>query len=325
MNPNGNKVLELSEAVRTFVEPGAHMSLGGFTLNRNPMAAVHEVIRQGIGDLHLYVHSNGVGLDELVGAGLVSRLEIAYGGVGKATPTCIRFRKAVQNNEIQFEDYSNFMMTLRFLAGSLGVPFLPTVSGLGTDIIEKWGFSPELRQAEPRIPDKKLVVMDNPFGDWADASKVLLVPAVNPDVTLLHVQQADSAGNCRIEGLTFVDLEQAKASREVIVTCEELVDTSELRRRPERNQLAMFHVSAVCHVPHGAYPTACYRYYDYDPQYLKDYDRAAKDDGLYREYQQKYIHGVSGHGGFLDLVGRDRLEAVKADPRTGYAVNMKRD
>ena len=163
MEPNGNKVLELSEAVRSLVNPGAHMSLGGFTLNRNPMAAIHEVIRQGIGDLHLYVHSNGVGLDELIGAGLVSRLEIAYGGVGKATPTCIRFKKAVQNNEIQFEDYSNFMMTLRFLAGSLGVPFLPTISGLGTDIVEKWGFSPEFRRSESKIPDQKLVVMGNPL------------------------------------------------------------------------------------------------------------------------------------------------------------------
>jgi len=320
-----DKAMPLDQAVRRFVTPGAHLSVGGFTLNRNPMAAVHEIIRQGIKDLHLYVHSNGVALDELIGAGCVKRLEIAYGGVGKATPTCIRFRKAIQEGSIEFEDYSNFMMALRFLAGSLGVPYLPTISGLGTDLVEKWGFSPEIRQSDPRLPDKKLVVADNPFGDWMGASKLLLVPAITPDVTLIHVQKADHLGNCRIAGLTFADLEQAKAAKEVIVTCEELVESAELRKEPHQNQLAMFHVSAVCHVPYGGYPTAVFRHYDYDPVYLKEYDRVARKDELYRRYQDKFIHGVANHREFLALVDQAQLQAIKANPDRGYALNLKRD
>jgi glutaconate CoA-transferase subunit A len=166
--------------------------------------------------------------------------------------------------------------------------------------------------------------MDNPFGNWGDASKVLLVPAINPDITFIHVQKADYMGTCRIDGLTFADIEQAKVSRHVVVTCEELADTEELRENPERNQIPFLHVSAVCHVPYGGYPTAVYRHYDYDAAYLRAYADAAKDDDKFKSFQDKHIYGVKNHGEFLELAGKKRLAAIKADPRTGYAVNMKR-
>jgi len=114
------KVMNLKDAVKTYVKNGCHLSIGGFTINRNPMAAVYEIIRQKIKDIHLYAHSNGQGVDELVGSKSLSHLEIAYGGSGKFAPTCIRFRKAVQDQAIQIEDYSNYQMALRFLSGSMG-------------------------------------------------------------------------------------------------------------------------------------------------------------------------------------------------------------
>ena len=149
MDTGHDKVMSLSEAIGTFVKPGGHVSIGGFTLNRNPMAAVYEIIRQRITGLHLYAHSNGQGVDELIGAGCIQRIEIAYGGTGRFAPTCIRFKKAVQEGRVAVEDYSNYQMTLRFMAGSMGVPFLPTRSGLGTSIIDKWGFPAELRSTDP--------------------------------------------------------------------------------------------------------------------------------------------------------------------------------
>lgn len=321
--PN-TKVMPLGAAVARFMKDGAHISIGGFTLNRNPMAAVYEVIRQGFKRLHVYAHSNGTGVDELIGAGCVEKLEVAYAGNGKTAATCIRFRKAVQDGTLQVEDYSNFMMSLRFLAGAMGVPFLPTLSGLGSDITAIWGFPREMRRADPKMADDKLVVIDNPFGTWTDASKVLLVPAINPDVTFIHVQKADTMGTCRIDGLSFADVEQAKASRAVVVTCEELVAPDELRDQPERNQIPFLHVSAVCHVPYGGYPTAVYRHYDYDAAYLRAYAEAAKDDAAFGTFQDKHLYGVKNHRAFLDLMGQERLDAIKADPRTGYAVNMKR-
>ncbi len=324
MTTAADKVMTLPEAVDRFVSDGSHLSLGGFTINRNPMAAVYEIIRQGKKDLHLYAHSNGQGVDELVGAGCVAKIEIAYAGTGRFAPTCIRFRKAVEQGEIQFEDYSNYQMTLRFMAGAMGVPFLPTRSSLGSDIATHWGFPAEMRAREPRLPDQKLVIMDNPFPGWAATDKIVLVPAVNPDVTILHVQKADTMGTVRIEGLPYADVEQAKAARHLIITCEELVEVDQLRQRPDRNQIPFFCVDAVVHIPWGAYPTACYWHYDYDPTYLYDYGRVARDDAEYGKYLDMFIRGTSDHAELLARIDPRQLERIKADTRTGYAVGLDR-
>ena len=324
MNSDQTKVMSLGEAVDRYVFDGCHMSIGGFTINRNPMAAVYEIIRQRKKHIHLYAHSNGQGVDELIGAGCVDRLEIAYAGSGRFAPTCVRFKKAVQNGDLQVEDYSNYQMTLRFLAGAMGIPFLPTRSSLGTDIIDKWGFSPELRESSDRMPDQKLVVMDNPFGNWGNAPRLVLVPAITTDVTFIHVQRADIQGTARMEGLTFSDVEQAKSARHLVVTCEELIQDDSLKQNPDSNQIPHFCVSAVVHVPWGAYPTACYHHYDYDPAYLNEYRKSAEDDQLYSAYLNKYVYGVRDHAFMLGLREADSLSAIQADSRTGYAVGLDR-
>jgi glutaconate CoA-transferase subunit A len=316
--------MSLKTAIQRFVADGSHLSIGGFTVNRNPMAAVYEIIRQKRRGLHLYAHSNGQGVDELIGGGCIDRLEIAYGGNGRFAPTCVRFRKAVEAGTLVVEDYSNFQMTLRFAAGAMGVPFLPVRSGMGTDIVAQWGFSASMRQSDPKLPDRKLCVIDNPFGQWARASKLVLVPAINPDATLIHVQRADRYGTVCIDGLTFADVEQAKAARHVIVTCEEVVDRDTLRENPGANQLPFFCVDAVVHMPMGAYPTACYGCYDYDPAYLNAYRDRAQDDAQYGDYLQRFIFDTADHDHFLALQDVGQLERIKADPRTGYAVGLDR-
>ena len=324
MNISQDKTTTLSGAVKKYVFSGCHLSIGGFTINRNPMAAVYEMIRQKIDGIHLYAHSNGQGVDELIGAGCVSRLEIAYAGSGRFAPTCIRFKKAVQSGALIIEDYSNYQMTLRFMAGAMGVPFLPTRSSLGTDIIQHWGFSRNLRETDPRLPNEKLVTIDNPFGSWGNAPKLVLVPAINCDVTVIHVQKADREGTVRMEGLTFSDIEQAKCAKHVIVTCEEIVTSDVLKANPDQNQIPSFCVDAVVHVPYGAYPTACYRHYDYDPVYLNDYRRNAENDMKYNTYLDEFIYGVPDHQALLDKIGAEQLNAIQADPRTGYAVGLDR-
>jgi glutaconate CoA-transferase subunit A len=318
------KVMTLSEAIGCFVTHSCHLSIGGFTINRNPMAAVYEIIRRKIRNLHVYAHSNGQGVDELIGGGCVGRLEIAYAGSGRFAPTCIRFKQAVTRGEILVEDYSNYQMTLRFAAGAMGVPFLPTRSSLGTDIVAKWGFPESMRLTDSRLPDKKLFVLENPFGQWADVSSVVLVPAINPDVTIIHVQTADYQGTARIKGLTFADVEQAKSSKYLIITCENLVDVEVLREDPDQNHIPFFNVDAVVHVPHGAYPTACYQHYDYDPVYLNDYKNCALDEALYRQYLDDYVFGVKDHGALMEKVGLSRLRRIAADTRTGYAKELDR-
>jgi glutaconate CoA-transferase, subunit A len=324
MNLKQNKKMELKEAISLYVKTGCHISIGGFTINRNPMAAVYEIIRQKIDKLHIYAHSNGQGVDELVGAGCVHSIEIAYAGSGKFASTCIRFKKAVQENLIRVEDYTNYQMTLRFLAGAMGLPFLPTKSSFGTDIINKWGFSKKIREASDRLPNDKIKIIDNPFGDWGNAEKLVLVPGINPDVTIIHVQKADLRGNCQIQGLSFADVEQAKAAEHLIITCEELYDNDTLKNDPDRTQIPFIHADAVVHAPYGAYPTACYNFYDYDSRFLKDYTEIAKDDSTYKAYLEKFIYGVNDYKELLQLVGETRLKSIKADPKTGYASGLGR-
>ncbi len=287
------------------------------------MACANEMIRQGIKNLHVYIHSGGQALDAAIGAGCVRAVEIAYGATGRFAPTCVRFRKAVEKGELLVEDYSNYQMTLRFLAGAMGVPFLPVKSGMGTDIVNLWGFDAEMRRRDARLPIHKLVVQENPFARQG-GEPVVLAPAINPDVTVLHVQQADYQGTVRIAGLTFADVEQARAAKHVIVTCEELVEPALLRAEPERNQLPFFAVAAVVHVPFGAHPTACFNYYDYDAQHLNRYRVIAQDDNKFSAYLEEYIFSVKNHEEYLKKIGGDVLKSIRAVQPYGYTPGLKR-
>ncbi len=326
--PSGTKLTTAAEAVARFVPDGAQVALGGFTINRNPMALVYEVARRGVRGLHVVAHSNGQALDTLIGAGCVSLVEIAYGGNGRFAPTCVRFRRAVEHGDIAVEDYTNNQMALRFLAGSLGVPFIPTRSGLHTDIVAHWGVNADERAAadgrdgRPLLPNDKLLVAGDPFGD--DGEQVVLLPALTPDVALVHAQVAGDDGTVLIEGLTFADLEQAKSARHVIVSAERVVPAAELREDGDRNSLPPFLVDAVVEAPWGAHPTGVFRRYDYDPGFLKAYGAAAKDDVAFAAWLDKWVYGVSDHEGYVARLGGEALQRLAAEPGLGYARGLDR-
>ena len=316
-----DKRMSAEEAVRRFVKDGDMIALGGFTANRNAMAIAREIIRQGRRELHLVMHSHGQAMDILVGAGAVSRLELAYGGTGRFAPTCIRFRKAVQSGHVQVEDYSNFHMSLRFLAGALNLPFIPSCSGFESDVLNQHGFGPEVR-GRGKIPPHKAVITDNPFSPHREP--VVLLPALTPDVALIHAQLAGEDGTVRIKGLTFLDLEQAKAASRVIVTCEEVVPSAFLRRDPDRNSLPPFLVDAVVQAPFGAHPTACHHYYDYDPRHLNMYRQVAGDDNDFRRYLKEWVYEVADQEAYLAKVGVNDLMRIKANSSVGYAPGLDR-
>ncbi|MDD2302780.1 MAG: glutaconate CoA-transferase [Eubacteriales bacterium] len=316
-----DRLMGLNEAVARFVGDGCQLAIGGFTITRNPMAVAYEIVRQRIKDIHLVCHSHGQALDVLIGAGCVKRLEIAYGGNGRYAPTCVRFKKAVQRSDIQFEEYSNYQMSLRFLAGALGIPFIPTKSGLGSDLMNYEGFSPEIRREE-KVANKKYSKMRNPFSEEED--EVVLLPALTPDVTILHAQYVGDDGTVRIKGLTFADIEQAKAADAVIVTCEEIVPRSFIRMDPDQNSLPPFFIDAIVKVPYGAHPTACFNFYDYDPKHLNLYRRMAGDDNLFREYLDEWVYGVNSWEDYLMKVGMEMILKIKANPVIGYAPGLDR-
>ena len=315
------KLIELSEAA-ALIPDGATISFGGFTTQRHPMAFVYELIRVGRRDLYLFGHSPGGDWDILIGAGRVRRVELAYeadeafGTVGPC------WRRAVEGGRIEWEDYSNFTMVLRFAAGAMGIPFMPTRSLLGSDLLEQRALTDEQRRADPRTSPLKFHVMDSPF---AEADRVVLVPAVHTEFAVLHVQKATPSGIIRIEGQTFADVVQALCAQTVIVTAEEIVDDEELRREPERNPLPFFVVRHVCHVPYGAHPYAVFNYYDYDPRQLKTYHECASDDASFQGYLDRFVTGVRGHAEYLKAIGgAERLDGLKADPTLGYSPDLKR-
>lgn len=308
------------EAVAKFVKDGAQISLGGFTVNRNPMALAHEIIRQGRKDLYVVCHSHGQALDLLIGAGCVARLEIAYGGLGRFAPTCIRFRKAVCEGRISISDYSNYHMSLRFLAGGLGLPFIPATSGFQTDIVRMDGFSKGER-GQGKVPLHKLVVQEDPFNPGRET---ILLPALNPDVAILHAQYLGEDGTVRMKGLTFADLEQARSAHHVIVSCEKIVSEEFIRNDPDQNCLAGFMVDAIVPAPFGAHPTACFGFYDYDPIHLKHYAKAASQDHTFQEYLDEWVRSISSHQEYIEKLGEPHLANIAADPVLGYAPGLDR-
>ena len=314
-----SKLISLREAV-AMVPDGAHMAIGGFTVSRPPMAFIYEMVRQKKKNLHLYGHSLGGGLDLLIGAGCAKRIEVAYEADGVFGNIGPRFRRAIERNEIEWEDYSNFGMVCRFTAGAMGIPFFPTRSQLGTDIIAKEGFNSRLRQKDSKIAKKKLHVMTCPFTD----DRIVLLPAINVDICIIHAQQVTTEGTVRIYGQGFADIQQALCARKLIVTCEEVVEPEVLRAEPEQNHIPFYRVDYIVHVPYGAHPYACYRYYDYDPYQINLYHRKAASDSGFAEYLNEFVYGVRDHQQYLAKIGEERLRQIKADPVLGYSPSIKR-
>jgi len=314
-----SKIMNLREAAK-LVPSGAHISLGGFTTQRHPMAFVHELIRQKKRNLHFYGHSPGGDLDMLIGAGCIRRVELAYEADEAFARIGPRFRCAVEKGSIEWEDYSNFGMVQRFAAGAMGIPFIPTRTMLGSDILKKEGFSKKTRSAK-KIAKKKFKIINCPFtGD-----KVVLLPAIQTDVTIIHAQVVDAQGTVRIYGQNFGDEQQAKCAKKLIVTCEETVEPEVLREYPEHNIIPFFRVDAIVRAPYGAHPYACYRYYDYDPEFLGLYHKRARDDETFEEFLDEYVYGIKDWEEYLEKIGGDeKLRKLKADKKLGYASKLKR-
>jgi glutaconate CoA-transferase subunit A len=316
-----SKLIDLAEAA-ALVPDGATVSFGGFTTQRHPMAFVYELIRRKRRNLYLFGHSPGGDWDILIGAGCVKRVELAYEADEAFNTIGPRWRLAVQNGAIEWEDYSNFSMVARFTAGAMGIPFLPVRSLLGSDVLERQALTDAQRSADPRTSPRKLHVMESPFHS---GDRVVLVPAIHTEFCVIHVQKATANGLVRIEGQSFADVQQALCAETVIVSAEKIVEEAELRREPERNQIPYFAVTHVCHVPYGAHPYAVFNVYDYDPLQLKRYHDSAESDAGFGKYLAEFVTGVSSHEEYLQAVGgKARLESLGADPEYGYRPDLKR-
>jgi len=316
-----SKVMTMREAVKKYIHDGDHIALGGFVTNKKPYAAVHEIIRQGIKDLYLEGGPGGGDTDMLIGAGCVKVLFNSYMANSGFTQVSRRFRKYVEEGKILWEDYSLDVQPMMYHAAALGLPYVAVKNMLGSSLVDKWGIPEEVYKSDPKLPAFKLKVEQNPFNP---DEKVCLLPTPKIDVGIIHVQQAAPDGTCRIDGPIFLDTDVAMAATHCIVTCEQIVHPDELRAEPWRNQLPNVIPDAVVEVPHGAHPSQCTNYYDYDAMYLRMYDKVSADDELFEEFLNEWIRSTKDHNEYLDKLGASRLLELKVKNGFNYVPGLKR-
>ncbi len=292
------KVMTEQEAVSKFVSDGDYLCYDCTILMRGPSSLIREVIRQkkknlGVGGRFTYVIVN-----LLVAAGCVDRIDVGFIGVGQALTRAF-------SEGVKVAEWSNSAMTMRLLAGSLGVPFMPVRFLGGTDAF--------------RYSGAKLV--KDPFID----KEVVLVPALNPDIGLIHVHQCDVYGNARIFGPSVSPEEIAAASKKVIISTEEIIDTEYIRRDPGKTSIPYYMVDAVVEAPFGAHPGEVAGVYASDTEGIMELFRAGRDASgtEMNQYLENYIYSLATHQEYLEQrVGLERLLALKqqAKIKQGYSM-----
>ena len=247
----------LNEAVGQLVHDGDTVALEGFT-HLIPVAAGHEIIRQGLRDLTLVRMTPDIVYDQLIGAGCARKLVFSWGG-NPGVGSLHRFRDAVTRSwpvPLEIEEHSHAGMANRYVAGASGLPFAVLRGYSGTDLV---GNNPHIK------------TITCPF----TGQELAAVPALNPDVTIIHAQRADTAGNVQLWGITGIQKEAAMAAARVLVTVEEVVE--ELEPVPGQVVLPARVVDAVSVVPGGAAPSYAHGYYERDNSAYKDWDAVGRD------------------------------------------------
>ena len=303
-----DKRMSVAEAVRKFIPDGCRIRSCGIGL-RKPMAFVYEIMRQTKRDLTFLQSGMTEDADLLIGAGCVARVEGSYLGL-EAFGLAQCYRRSIEKGvprRIEIEEYSNFGMTMRFMAAAMGLPFMPIRSQLGSDLLRVESF------VHP-----KATVLEDPFGSGA---KVALVPACSVDVALLHAQRCDEEGNVQVWGQLGDDVWGTTAGKRIVVSVEEVVPTKVVRRDPNRTVVPGFRVDAIVAAPFGAHPYQVQGYYDADAGFRKDYaERSATLEG-WTAWADEWVYGVEDHDAYLQKLGEARLDGLCAKRLLSGQVN----
>ncbi|MEK6667082.1 MAG: CoA transferase [candidate division NC10 bacterium] len=289
-----DKTLSDAEAVRRFVADGDYVSFDFSSFTRGPLMLIREIIRQGRRDLWYCAKFTLMESTLLAAAGAVSRIDVGFMGLGDT------LNRAVEEGKIKVTEWTNGTLTLRHMAGGMGVPFLPTRALLGTDTLKYSGAK----------------VVRDPFG----GKPIALVPAVTPDVGLIHVHQADVYGNARCFGPGVSPLETAAASRKVIISTDEIIDHDDIRKDPSKTTIPYYMVDAVVYAPFGAYPGGLPGVYEMDFEHFAEYNTLERQ-GQLKSYLDKYVYSVGSHLEMLEKrVGLARLNDLRrrATIKEGY-------
>jgi glutaconate CoA-transferase, subunit A len=292
------KVMSLEEAV-TLVKDGDKVGIGGSTLSRTPIAMIWALIRakrKRLSCSRSIMSSEG---ELLFGSQTSDHVLTSWFSQGIVWGVSKVMRLYTESKRARFEEWSHMSVGLRFRAGAMGVPFLPTRSMMGSDVVKRL---PEVREIECPFTGERL----------------LLVPALNPDVALIHVQRCDAYGNAQIDGLQFMDLDLAMAAGRVILTTERIVSNDQIRRAPDQTKIPFLAVEAVVEAPFGCAPHECYGVYEPFFKHLDMYAALIKQDpakGI-AEYLDRYVYGPKSWTQYLDLLGvEEMLDAARRGRR----------
>ena len=288
------KIVSLEEAA-SFVRDGDAVGIGGSTMSRTPMALIWALIRarrKNLSCSRCIISSDG---DLLFGSGVSDHIVSSWFSQSILWGISKVMRHHTETGTARYEEWSHMAVGMRFRAGAMGLPFMPIRSMLGSDVL---GQRPEAKE------------IDCPF----TGEKLLLVPALNPDVALIHVQRCDAYGNAQIDGLQFMDIDLAMAANKVILTTERIVSNDQIRRAPDQTKIPFFCVDAVVEVPYGCAPHECYGTYEPMMKHMQYYVDLVNGDPVagMREYLDRYVYGPKSWTEFLDLIGiEDILEATR--------------
>jgi glutaconate CoA-transferase subunit A len=278
-----DKVMSLQKAIDTLVKDGDYLAIGGFGANRTPIAACHEIVRQGRHKMGFAGHTSTHDFEILCAGEVFNRVDIAYiiGLEARGLSPCAR--QYMESGKVEVTEWTNYSLAARLKAAVMGVPFVPTRNVLGTDTFH--------------YSAGKIVKC--PF----TGKKLMLQPALYPDVSVIHVHEADIYGNSRIRGITVSDLDLARATKRLIITTERLVSNEEIRRDPTFTSIPFYLVDAVCEVPFGAYPgNMPYEYFS-DEEHLREWLKAERDTEGFEEFLKYNIYDCKDHAEYIERNG----------------------
>jgi len=296
----------LAEAIGEQVHDGDAIALGLALESGIPFAAVHEIIRQGRKDLTLIGPISDMAFDQLIAAGTVAKVVAAWVG-NVAGGSGYGFRRAYEQGQprrIVMEDHSNFTVGLALKAAAMGLPYLPTFTGLGGDIVRG---------------HQRIRPIEDPFG----GPGLLAVGAIKPDVAIVHVQRADASGNAHLWGNLGLTVEAAYAARRTIVVCEEIVPDDVIRSDPNRTMIPGFVVSAVVEEPGGALPSSVQGYWRRDFETFLQYHGRSKTAEGYRSWLKEWVLDLPDRPAYLRHMGDAAVERLRvSDRRLAAAANF---
>jgi glutaconate CoA-transferase subunit A len=297
-----SKVATMRDAVAELVRDGDSVAIEGFT-HLIGFAAGHEIIRQKRRELTLCRLTPDLVYDQMVAAGVARKLVFSWlGNPGVGSLHAIRRQTEGDSPSLELEEYSHFGMVARYTAGAMNLPFFPLRSYTDTD----------LPVANPLIRP-----IDSPYGD----ESIYAVPPLKPDVTIVHAQRADTAGDTQVWGLLGCQKEAAFAASRVIVVVEELVDESVIRADPNRTILPGLVVDAVVVEPFGAHPSYAQGYYDRDNAFYLEWEQISRDEAALKAWLDEYVYGVSGRDEYVDKLGRERMLGLRPTPAPSGSVD----